>query len=128
MSDKHARWLFRGAAIYGAILLLPVYFLEARIAAPATRLPAPEYFYGFIGAALSFQLVYWVIGGAPRKYYALMPLAVGAKLSFWIPTAILWSAGRTTTSTFALSCGDLLLAIAFLLAWRSVRPGIDGGR
>ena len=116
MTEKHARWLFRGAAIYGAILLLPIYFVEGRVAAPAARLPAPEYFYGFIGAALSFQILYWIIGGAPRKYHALMLLGVVAKLSFWIPVAILWSIGRTATSTFALVCGDRVLRRVALAA------------
>jgi hypothetical protein len=123
VTEKAASWLFRGAAIYGVILLLPVYFLERRVAAPAPRLPAPEYFYGFIGAALSFQLIYWLIGGDPRRYRALMPIAVVAKLSFWVPTAILWAIGRTATSTFVPTCGDLLLGIAFFVAWRSLRPG-----
>ncbi|THD35996.1 MAG: hypothetical protein E7773_08610 [Sphingomonas sp.] len=123
MTEKHTSWLFRGAAIYGAILLLPVYFLEGRVAAPAVRLSAPEYFYGFVGAALSFQILYWIVGGAPRKYHALMLLGVVAKLSFWIPTAILWGMGRTATSTFALVCGDLVLAIAFFVAWMSLRSG-----
>ncbi len=121
MTEKHVGWLFRGAAIYGAILLLPLYFLETRAAAPAARLPAPEYYYGFIGAALGFQIVYWLIGGAPRQYRALMLVGVFGKLSFWVPTALLWSMGRTATSTFALVCGDLLLAIAFVVAWRSLR-------
>lgn len=123
MTERHARWLFRGAAIYGAILLLPVYFLEARVAAPAPRLPAPEYFYGFVGAALSFQILYWMIGSAPRRYHPLMLLGVAAKLSFWVPVAILWTLARTSTGTFVLVCGDLILAIAFFVAWRSLRTG-----
>lgn len=121
MTERHVGWLFRGAAIYGAILLLPLYLLEARVAGPAVRLPAPEYYYGFIGAALGFQIVYWLIGGNPRHYRPLMLVGAFGKLSFWVPCAILWSLGRTSTSTFALVCGDLVLAIAFLIAWRSLR-------
>lgn len=121
MTEKQVRWLFRAAAIYGAGLLLPLYLLETRVAAPAARLSVPEYYYGFIGAALGFQIVYWLIGGAPRKYRALMLVGIFGKLSFWIPTALLWSMGRTATSTFVLVCGDLGLAIAFFVAWRSMR-------
>jgi hypothetical protein len=114
-------WLFRGAAIYGLVLLLPLYFLETTVAAPASRLIAPEFFYGFVGAAGSFQLIYWMMGGDPMRYRPLMPVAVVAKLSFWIPVTILWAMGRTTTSTFVITCGDLILAIAFFAAWRSLR-------
>jgi hypothetical protein len=120
MTVRVVRWLFRGAAIYGLILLLPLYFHETTAAAPAARLIAPEFFYGFIGAAGSFQLIYWLIGGDPVRYRPLMPVAVIAKLSFWIPVAILWATGRTATSTFAITCGDLILAIAFFAAWRSL--------
>jgi hypothetical protein len=122
MTEKHARWLFRGAAMYGLILLLPLYFLEKRAAAPAVLLDHPEYYYGFVGAAAAWQLVYWVIGSDPARYRAFMSLGVIAKLGFWFPVAILWWSGRTSATTFALSCGDLVLAVAFFVAWRSLKP------
>lgn len=121
MTEQHARWLFRGAAIYGLILVLPLYFMEKTAAAPAALLDHPEYYYGFIGAAAAWQLVYWVIGGDPARYRAFMPLGVIAKFGFWIPTALLWLNGRTPTSTFILTNGDLILGLAFLFAWRSLR-------
>jgi hypothetical protein len=121
MNERHARWLFRGAAIYGLILLLPLYFLEKTAAAPAASFDHPEYYYGFVSAAAAWQLVYWVIGGDPVRYRTLMPIGVIAKLGFWIPTVLLWLGGRTPTSTFALTNGDLVLAIAFFVAWRSLR-------
>lgn len=122
MTARHATWLFRGAAIYGLILLLPLYFLEPTAAAPDPAFTHPEYYYGFVGAAAAWQLVYWVIGSDPVRYRAFMPLGVIAKLGFWIPTTLLWLNGRTPTSTFALTNGDLVLGVAFFLAWRSLKP------
>jgi hypothetical protein len=121
MSPRAAAWLFRGAAIYGLIILLPLYFLEHRVAAPAATLAHPEYYYGFVGAAAAWQLVYWTIGGDPVRYRAFMPLGVIAKFGFWIPTFLLWLNGRTPTSTFALVNVDFLLGIAFFLAWRMLK-------
>jgi hypothetical protein len=121
MTERHARWLFRGAAIYGLILLLPMYFLEKAVAAPDPAFTHPEYYYGFVGAAAAWQLVYWVIGGDPVRYRAFMPLGVVAKFGFWIPTCLLWLIGRTPSSTFALTCGDLILGLAFLFAWRRLK-------
>ncbi|MBS0479582.1 MAG: hypothetical protein JSR79_09815 [Proteobacteria bacterium] len=123
MTERQARGLFRGAAIYGLAMLLPLYFLEPQVAAPAAALDRPEYYYGFVGAAAAWQLVYWTIGDDPLRYRAFMLLGVVAKLSFWIPCAVLWTGARTGAATFALSCGDLALAVAFLIAWRSLRPG-----
>jgi hypothetical protein len=44
MTPKTAHFLFRGAAIYGLIVLLPLYFLERQVAAPAEALAHPEYY------------------------------------------------------------------------------------
>jgi hypothetical protein len=121
MSPGTARWLFRGAAIYGLIVLLPLYLLEHQVAAPAAALAHPEYYYGFIGAAAAWQLVYWTIGGDPVRYRAFMPLGVIAKFGFWIPTFLLWLNGRTPTSTFAVTNVDLLLGIGFFVAWRRLK-------
>lgn len=122
MTRNAARFLFRGAAIYGLIVLLPLYFLERQVAAPAAALDHPEYYYGFVGAAAGWQLVYWTIGGDPLRYRAFMPLATIAKLAFWIPTLLLWLNGRTPTSTFVLTNVDLILGIAFFAAWRMIKP------
>jgi len=122
MTPHFARWLFRGAAIYGLIILLPLYFLEKAVAAPAAALDHPIYYYGFVGAAAAWQLVYWTIGSDPLRYRAFMPLGVIAKLGFWIPSLILWLNGRNPTSTFVVTNGDLILGIAFLVAWRTLKP------
>lgn len=121
MTAGQARWLFRGAAIYGLILLLPLYFLEKTAAAPEAAFAHPEYYYGFVGAAAAWQLVYWVIGGDPVRYRPFMGLGVIAKFGFWVPTTILWAMGRTPISTWALTNGDLLLGLAFLFAWLKLR-------
>jgi len=120
-NENHVRWLFRCASVYGLIILLPLYFLESSVAAPASRLDHPEYYYGFVSAAVVFQLVYWTIGDDPVRYRAFMPLAACAKISFWTSTFILWWTGRTVTSTFLLTNGDLILGIAFLLAWKKLK-------
>lgn len=121
MTPIAARWLFRGAAIYGLIVLLPLYLLEHQVAAPAAALAHPEYYYGFIGAAAAWQLVYWTIGGDPVRYRAFMPLGVIAKFGFWISTFLLWLNGRTPTSTFVMTNVDLLLGIGFFVAWRRLK-------
>jgi hypothetical protein len=121
MRPEHARWLFRGAAVYGLIMLLPFFFAEKAAAAPAALLDHPEFYYGFLGAASAWQLVYWTIGADPVRYRAFMPLGVIAKYGFWIPVTYLWLNGRTPTSTFILSNGDFLLGAAFLFAWRTLK-------
>lgn len=81
--------MFRGAAIYGVLALVPLYFLPM----PAV---SPETYYGFIGCALVFQWLFWIIGGDPVKYRPLMLVAVAEKLVFAVP-ALALIGGREDT-------------------------------
>lgn len=104
--------MFRWAAIYGAVVLLPLYF---------TPLPplSAETFLGFVGLALVFQGVFWTIGGDPVKYRALMPYAVLEKLVFGAPALSLYLQGYPVPPPVAVFAGiDLLLGLGFFLAWR----------
>lgn len=117
-----ARWTYRIAAVYGTVVLSPLYFAAPSMAAAGHPVTQPEFFFGFIGAALCFQILYWLIGGDPERYRALMPLSCVAKLSFAMPCAILFAAGRLEPLTFGLSQVDTVLAIGFAYAWVATRP------
>lgn len=119
---RMARRIFAGAAVYGIIVLLPMYFAEPMMTKAGRPVTHPELLYGFVGAALAFQLVYWTIGRDPLRFRPLMPIAVIAKWSFGIPVAILFAAGRVDAMTFTLSSIDLAISILFLVAWRITRP------
>ena len=104
--------MFRWAAIYGAIVLLPLYL---------TPLPPAggEVLLGFTGLALVFQAVFWIIGGDPAKYRALMLPAVAEKLVFGLPTVALALRGYPLPPPVAGFAGiDLALGLGFYLAWR----------
>ena len=104
--------MFRGAAIYGVIVLAPLYL---------TPLPPTmgETLLGFIGLALVFQGLFWVIGSDPARYRALMPLAVAEKLVFGVPALALFAQGYPVPAPVAAFAGiDLLLGAGFFIAWR----------
>jgi hypothetical protein len=116
------RWLFYLSAAYGFLILTPQYFLEARFSAenppPITH---PEFYYGFIGVALAFQIVIALIGADPVRYRPMMLAAVAEKFSFGIAAPLLYAAGRLNPLTLVFSTIDLLLGIAFLGAWWALR-------
>ncbi|GAA0306261.1 hypothetical protein GCM10009087_15250 [Sphingomonas oligophenolica] len=118
---RTARQIFTAAALYGVIVLLPMYFAEPMMARAGRPVTHPELLYGFVGLALALQLVYWTIGRDPLRFRPLMPIAVLAKWSFGIPVAILFAAGRVDAATFTLSSIDLAISILFLVAWRITR-------
>ena len=115
---RSARWIFAVAAIYGLIVLLPLYGLEqviARDAPPA--ITHPEYFYGFIGVAVVMQLVYALIATDPPRYRPAMLLAALGKLVFAASTGMLWLLGRVAPAPTALSGVDFCLGVLFCLAF-----------
>lgn len=82
-----AKRVYLGAAIYGFIVLVPQYFLEATLVPPTTH---PEQFYGFIGLALVWQFVFVMIARDVARYHLLMPVTVLEKLAFGLPAMILY--------------------------------------
>lgn len=113
-----ARRSFRFAGVYGLIALFPQYFLEAQIGRdyppPITH---PENFYGFIGVALAWQVLFLILSTDPLRYRPMMIPAVLEKLTFGVATAVLFSQGRIPGIVFAFGTVDLFLALLFTLAF-----------
>ena len=118
-TPKHIRWWFRGAALYGVLALVPQYFMAQRLAAAGHPVTHPESYYGFIGTALAFQLVFWMIGGDPARYRAIMPFAACEKLAFAVPVVLLYAAGQADRTLLGFALFDLLLGAGFLICWRA---------
>lgn len=107
---KFVRILFALAAAWGLFALVPGLFGEAG--------PRPEYYYGFIGLALVFQLVFILIALDPARYRALIPIAILEKLSFFLPVTILYLQGRVAMGpVFFGAMVDGLFMLLFALAW-----------
>lgn len=119
-TDIFATRVFRYAGIYGLIVLLPQYLIELGIG-PSTSLPIarPEHFYGFIGVAATWQLVFLTIARDVRRFRPLMIPAILEKLVFGIPVLLLFTNGRVGADVLAFGTIDLFLAILFVLAYRS---------
>ena len=117
---KFARRVFLVAGVYGLLVLLPQYFMEGRIGRdlppPITH---PEHFYGFIGLAVVFQLLFFLIAGDPVRYRPVMWIAVLEKLSFGVPVIILFLLGRIAPPVLAGGLIDLLLAVLFAFSLRA---------
>jgi hypothetical protein len=80
---KFSKITFTTAGIYGLVTLVPCYFLEARIGMDSPPpISHPEYFYGFLGIALSWQLLFFAISTAPIRLRPVMPFALLEKLGF----------------------------------------------
>jgi hypothetical protein len=114
-----ARRVFQVAAIYGLAVLLPQYFLEGKTGhdfpPPITH---PEYYYGFVGVAVAWQLAFLVIARDPVRYRGLMLVAVVEKAVFGIPAIVLYSMGRLSAQMLGAGLIDLTLGAFFIAAYR----------
>jgi hypothetical protein len=115
---KFAKLTFLLAGIYGLIALLPLYFMEQQTGRdyppPITH---PEYYYGFTGVAVAWQLAFLVMSRDPVRHRRLMPVAVVEKASFFIPVIVLYLQHRLSSFMLAAGSIDGLLGVLFLIAY-----------
>jgi hypothetical protein len=125
MSDTHrfARLTFAVAGIYGLLTMLPLYGMEARIGRDSPPITHPEYFYGFIGVTVAWQLVFLVVSRAPDRLRPIMPAAVVEKLGFGVPAIVLALQRRIPGVVLGFGLVDLLLGALFLTAYLRTPSG-----
>jgi len=121
MNVTFARRVFGLAAVYGFVSLVPMYFIERRL---MEQLPPPlthpEFYYGFVGVALSWQVLFVLIAREPARLRPAMLPAVLEKLSWGIGVLALVSLGLIGTFFVPAAVIDLVLAALFVAAWRRV--------
>ena len=114
---RFAKYTFLAAGVYGLLALLPMYFMETRYGADnPPALTHPEFYYGFIGVAVAFQLVFIVISRDPIKYKALVLPSIVEKFSFVIAVAALIVAGRVSGQIIIGAAIDGILGVLFTIA------------
>jgi len=115
---RFAKIVFLIAGIYGFLVLTPIYFLENSIGQqtppPITH---PEYFYGFIGVGLAWQLLFLVLSSDPAKYRAMILPSIAEKISFGVALVILRFEHRIAASTMLVGSVDWVFAFLFLAAY-----------
>jgi len=116
---RFARGVFLVGSIYGVLMLVPGFFTETLFNVlyppPVTH---PEFYYGFFGTALAFQVVYFLISRDPVRYRPLMAVAVFAKLTFFgACVALAWAGRLALGGPFYGSLGDGILMVLFLIAF-----------
>lgn len=114
---KFARYTFLIAGIYGLLVLVPQYLIETGMMGEIPTLTHPEFYYGFIGVAVAFQLVLITIATDPQKYRPLIFAALVEKFSFAIAVAVLVYTGRTSGQIIVGAAIDALLGVLFVISW-----------
>jgi hypothetical protein len=120
---KFAKWVFAIAGIYGLAVIPPMYFFENQIARDfPPAITHPEYFYGFIGVTLAWQLLFLVLASDPPRYRLIMLPAVVEKATYGIAIIWLLMQQRVPEISLGFALIDLILGTLFLIAfWKTGR-------
>ena len=120
---KFAKLVFLIAGIYGLIVMLPQYFLESRIGVDSPPpITHPEFYYGFIGVTVAWQIVFLILSTDPVRYRPIIIAAVVEKFTFAPAIAVLFVQQRVSSLMLAPAGIDLLLGILFIAAFLKTAP------
>jgi hypothetical protein len=115
---KFARGVFLVAGIYGLLVITPLYFLESfvgkRNPPPITH---PEFYYGFVGLALAWEIAFLVIAYDPVRLRPMMWPSMVEKFCYPVATSLLYFRGRLDSATWYVSLVDLIFLVLFALSW-----------
>src|SRR6266542_2961748 len=122
---KFAKSIYLVSGLYGLLILIPQYFLESRngISFPPA-INHPEYYYGFIGVAVAWQIGFLIISKEPKRYGPLMIAAVIEKYSYGVAVLILYGQGRIAGPILVTGLIDLILGTLFAVAYKKVEGQI----
>jgi len=115
---RFAKIVFWIAAIWGVLIIAPLYFLIHQ----ATHEPSPsavtaEFYYGFVTVALAWQIAFFVIALDPPRYRGLMIPAIFEKFGYVALLLILHAQGRLDPARLPFIATDFLLGVLFLIAF-----------
>lgn len=117
MQMRFASLTFRIAGIWGLVVIVPMYFLFDAIGRqnpPAMN--HPQFYFGFLGVTLVWQLLFLTISKDPARYRPLFPAALLEKLVFIVTMMVLAIAGQIRVADAMVAVPDSVLAVFFVMA------------
>lgn len=122
---RFAKIVFWIAGIWGVLIITPLYFmfdLISRNDPPA--ITHPGFFYGFVGAALAWQIAFFFIARNPSRYRPLMIPSMFEKFSYSAAVFVLVGQGRMHASDLVFGGMDLMLGILFVISYLKTPPRV----
>jgi hypothetical protein len=120
---KFARIVFTIAGVYGLLVLTPMYFtfdvVGRQTPPPITH---PEFYYGFVGLAMVWQVAFLMIASDPARLRPMMIPSVLEKASWFATVVVLYLQHRTGLRMLTAAIADAILGALFIAAFLTTRP------
>jgi hypothetical protein len=111
--------VFLLAGVSGIVMTAPLYLEDQFFQAYPPPTNRPEFYYGFAGLCLAWQVMFLVIASDPVRYRPAMLPAMLEKAGFAVAIPILYGAGRVAGIWVGFASMDatwlVLFVVAFLL-------------
>src|SRR6478752_2265046 len=91
---RFAKWVFLLAGVSGVLMILPLYLEDRFFRDYPPAINRPEFYYGFAGVCLAWQVMFLVIASDPVRFRPAMIPAVLEKAGFAVAVPLLYAAGR----------------------------------
>jgi hypothetical protein len=118
---RFASIVYRAAAVWGLLVLVPFYFMFAGASDLATTFSYPQAYFGFLGVTLAWQVAFWVIGTDPARFRPLMPVTMLEKLAYIVAIVVLFSTGRVSAAQATSAIPDTILCGLFVVSWMKTK-------
>ena len=113
-----ARLVFRGAAVWGLLVLVPLFFMfDGSGVEPRQSFTYPQAYFGFLCVTLAWQLAFWIIGSDPLRFRPLMIPSMIEKFGFVLALSVLYALGRVGARELSPALPDLVLGVLFVAAY-----------
>ena len=123
---KFAKVVFWIAGIWGLVVLTPLYFMFDAIGRKAPpAITHPQFYFGFVGLALVWQIVFIMIAREPVRFRPLMLVAVLEKLSYIVVVLLLHFEHRLDPGQMFFCGTDTVLCLLFVAAFVKTRKLAD---
>ena len=115
---RFAKTVFTIAGVWGVLVLTPLYFIAGEL---GRRYPPPfthlDFYYGFVGVALAWQVAFLMIGRDPIRLRPMMIPAMLEKFGYVATLTVLYLYGELQTGQFAVAVPDFILGLLFAAAF-----------
>ena len=119
---KFAKIVFRIAGIWGLLVIPPLYFMFDTIGRQIPpALTHPQYYFGFLGVAVAWQIAFFVIATDPVRFRPMIIPSVIEKRTYVCAASALYLQRRITPSEASSALPDAILAVLFVISFAKTK-------